>query len=64
MDIILSAATDTVNMSAAGTYIFAAKTTVAGDVKVSNDAMSIVTRTRVAMVTGSIKRNSGVVEPS
>jgi hypothetical protein len=54
MDITLSAATDTVNMSAAGTYIFAAKTTVAGDVKVSNDAMSIVTRTRVAMVTGTI----------
>jgi hypothetical protein len=54
MDVTLSAATDTVNMSAAGTYIFAAKTTVAGDIKVSNDAMSIVTRTRVAMVTGTI----------
>jgi hypothetical protein len=54
MDVKLSAATDTVNMSAAGTYIFAAKTTVAGDVKVSNDAMSIVTRTRIALVTGTI----------
>lgn len=54
MDVILSASTDSVDMRNAGTYIFDAKTTVAGDVKVSNDAMSTVTRTRIALLTGVI----------
>jgi trimeric autotransporter adhesin len=54
MDVKLAGITDTVDMRATGTYIFAAKTTVAGDVKVSNDAMAIVTRTKVALVTGTI----------
>ncbi|THU39269.1 hypothetical protein FAM09_12205 [Niastella caeni] len=58
LDVTLSAATDTVDMRAAGTYIFAAKTTVAGDIKVSNDAMSVVTRTRVALVTGNISASA------
>jgi hypothetical protein len=54
MDVPLSASTDTVNMNVAGTYIFDAKTIVAGDVKISNDAMSTVTRTRIALTTGTI----------
>lgn len=54
MDIKLSGVTDSVDMSATGTYIFAAKTMVAGDVKVSNDAMAIVTRAKVALVTGTV----------
>lgn len=54
MDVELNGTADSVNMSAAGTYIFDAKTTVTGDVKVSNDAMSTVTRTRVALVLGAI----------
>lgn len=54
VDVELNGATDSVDMSAAGTYIFDAKTTVAGDMKVSNDAMSTVTRTREALVSGTI----------
>lgn len=54
MDVKLAGVTDSVNMSAAGTYIFAAKTTVAGDVKPSNDAMAIVTRTKIALTPGTI----------
>jgi hypothetical protein len=54
MDVKLSGVTDTVDMRAAGTYIFAARTTVIGDVKVSNDAMAIVTRTKVGLTLGAI----------
>ncbi|MFL5747283.1 MAG: beta strand repeat-containing protein [Niastella sp.] len=54
MNVLLNGTTDSVNMSVPGTYIFNAKTTVTGDAKASNDAMSMVTRTRVALVSGII----------
>ncbi|OQP58245.1 hypothetical protein A3860_07960 [Niastella vici] len=54
MDVTLSKSTDTIDMRNAGTYIFDAKTIVAGDVKGSNDAMSTVTRTRIALAMGTI----------
>jgi hypothetical protein len=54
MNVLLNGITDSIDMRTPGTYIFAAKTTTAGDVKVSNDAMSVVTRTKVALVTGTI----------
>jgi trimeric autotransporter adhesin len=46
--------TGTLNMSTNGTYIFNAKTSVTGDVKVSNDAMAFDTRTKVTLTAGVI----------
>jgi trimeric autotransporter adhesin len=54
MDVLLNGTADSINMSTPGTYIFNAKTTVGGDAKVSNDAMAMVTRTRIALVSGTI----------
>lgn len=43
-----------IDMSANGTYIFDAKTTVASDIKLSNDSMVTDTRTKVALTAGTI----------
>lgn len=54
MDVLLDGTADSIDMSTAGTYVFAAKTTTTGDAKLLNDAMSVVTRTTVALVSGAI----------
>lgn len=54
MDVLLNGITDSIDMRTPGTYVFNAKTTVSGDAKPSNDAMSMVTRTRVPLVSGVI----------
>ncbi|AEV99117.1 hypothetical protein A4D02_11175 [Niastella koreensis] len=54
LNVLLNGITDSVDMRTPGTYIFNAKTTVAGDAKIANDAMTTVTRTRVPLVSGTI----------
>lgn len=53
-DVAIPGAANLVDMSAMGTYIFNAKTSVAGDIKLSNDTMVTDTRIKVALAAGSI----------
>ena len=61
MDVPMTSPTATVDMSAPGDYVFAATTSVQGDVNSANDAMPLVTLTKTALSAGSIHSSNSQV---